>query len=147
MKQIIFLFGTLLMFSCGKDKFNTKPTLKFKSVNSKVINRNDDLKMELNVTDLEGDLTDSIFVFRRVKNCTFSNRNEKYAFPVYPTKTNLDIDVLVAYTYNTSQMPYPALLAPQCSNRNDTAIFRFVVKDKAGNVSDTVNSETIVIKQ
>ena len=35
-------------------------------------------------------------------------------------------------------------IAPQCQ-RNDTAVFRFVIKDKANHVSDTVSSPPIII--
>lgn len=147
MKQLFYLIIiTLVLGSCGKDKFDTKPKLKFVKVNSNTINRNDDLKIELNVTDLEGDLTDSIFVMRRVRNCAFGNRDEKYAMPVFPVKKNLNVDILVAYTYGTGGV-YPGLPGPSCGGRNDSCVFRFVVKDKAGNLSDTATTNEIVIKQ
>ena len=36
-------------------------------------------------------------------------------------------------------------MPPQCPPQNDTAVFRFALKDDADHVSDTVSSPTIII--
>jgi hypothetical protein len=146
MKNIIFIIiASVLITACGKDKFNTKPTLTYKGVNEKTIYKNSDLKIELNATDAEGDLTDSLIVLKRVRNCSGGNRNDKYALPIFPVKTKLNINILVAYKYGQTASSYPGLNGPLCGTKNDSCVFRFVLKDKAGNLSDTVTTPEIVI--
>ena len=47
----------IVAVSCGKDKFNTKPSLKLKSINSRVIPVNGVLNIEFEFTDKEGDIS------------------------------------------------------------------------------------------
>ncbi len=146
MKYLILLAAiSITTLACNKDKFNTKPTLTFKSVNTKTVITNSELIFDLNVTDAEGDLSDTIFIMRKVRNCPQSNRFEKYKLPIFPTKTNLNVNLLVGYAYNSPASSYLPLGAPACANKNDSCIYRFVIKDKAGNLSDTVNSPEFVI--
>jgi hypothetical protein len=144
---ILFVSMSLLVAACGKDKFNTKPTLTFKSINNKVISKNSELRFNLNVTDTEGDLTDTVFVMRRVRNCSNSNSNFAYKLPVFPLKTKLDINIELIYAYAVPNSQYVGLGAPACANKNDSVTYRFMIKDKAGNKSDTVNSPEFVILQ
>jgi hypothetical protein len=134
-----------ILASCNKDKFNTKPTLKFKEVNTKVLDKGNAIRFTLNVTDEEGDLTDSLFVFKVTRNCTNSNSTAKYNIPVFPTNKKLDVDIEVGFAYRNNTLGLPSIKEPQCVNRNDSCFFRFVIRDKQGNVSDTVNSPEIVI--
>lgn len=145
MRFVIPAFVLSVFFlSCNKDKFNTKPTLKFKEVNTKVVDKGDALRMTLNVTDLEGDLTDSMFIYKVVRNCPGGNLTTKYKVPDFPTDKNLDIDIEVGFAYRNNTIGLPSIPEPRCA-RNDSCIFRFVIRDKAGNASDTVNSPEIVI--
>lgn len=139
------LISALFFISCNKDKFNTTPSLKFDSVNTKVLNKGEAIRFNLKVTDEEGDLTDSMFVFKVTRNCTNSNNNGKFKIPVFPTNKKLDVEIEVAFAYRNNTLGLPAIWEPQCANRNDSCYFRFVLRDKAGNVSDTVNSPEIVI--
>jgi hypothetical protein len=143
MKYTGFLLAlTILVVSCGKDKFQTKPTLTLKNVNTNILGRGQVLEFELQATDAEGDLNDTIHVFKVTRNCTNSNFNQKYKLPIFPESKDLDIGLLVRYGYRVTGVP--AIREPQCP-RNDTCFFRFVIRDKAGNVSDTINSAQIVI--
>lgn len=139
------LCSAIFLLSCNKDKFNTKPTLKFEDVNTKVLDKGDAIRFTMNVTDLEGDLTDSLFIFKVVRNCPAGSVKFKYKIPEFPTNKNLDVDIEAAFAYRNNTLGLPAVPEPQCINRNDSCIFRFVIRDKAGNVSDTVNSPEIVI--
>ncbi|MBL7726508.1 MAG: hypothetical protein JNM68_02430 [Dinghuibacter sp.] len=139
------LFPVLFFISCNKDKFDTKPTLKLKEINTKVVNRGEVLRFSFNVTDEEGDLTDSLFIFKVTRNCVASDVATKYAIPVFPTNKKLNVDLDVAFAYRNNTLGLPALPEPQCLNRNDSCFFRFVIRDKAGNKSDTVNTGEIVI--
>jgi hypothetical protein len=144
MKQsliIITIFSFLI--SCNKDKFDTKPKLTFKKVNSQKISKGEDLVMTLNATDSEGDLTDSILVIRKTRNCAVGSSNFKqlYKVPIFPTSSKLSVDFNVTYGYANNSEP---IGFPQC-NKNDSCIYRFVIRDKAGNWSDTAETPEIVV--
>jgi hypothetical protein len=144
MKKIPILVLAFVFFvSCNKDKFNTKPKLEFKSINTNVLQKNAFVEMNLLAYDAEGDLTDTLFVMKRTKNCALSFTNEKYKMPTFPLEKDLKAPIRVGYT-NGIGNNYPPIQAPQC-NKNDSCIYRFVIKDKAGNVSDTVDSPEFVI--
>jgi hypothetical protein len=142
----VILLSCILLISCNKDKFNTKPTLKLKSVNDNTISRNEDLIMNLTVTDAEGDLTDSITVIKKVRNCSQGSRIDKYKLPVFPITKNLNVDIAVGFSYSIAGT-YPGLSGPLCVNRNDSLKYQFVIKDAAGNLSDTVSTNEIVVLQ
>ncbi len=133
---ISILFFTFLS-GCNKDKFTTKPSLKFKSVNTTVLNQGQSLIFDLSFTDAEGDLTDTIFITKFEPNCAASGFDAAYPIPAFPTGKNQKGDAIVTFDYNG--------VSPKCFPRNDTAVFKFVLKDKAQNVSDTVVSPNIVI--
>lgn len=139
----IFAFGILA--GCGKDKYTTKPQLVYKKVNTKVLNRNQSLTFTLEVTDLEGDLQDTIWVQKIVKNCSQSNlAPSRYPMPDMPKLKNLKGEIQVCYSYGLN-LQCPAILEPQCRNRNDSAVYRFWIKDKEKNVSDIAESEEVVL--
>lgn len=141
-KVIIPLFLLVMVAACNKDKFNTRPDLRIKSVNQTKVDINDEFKITLEVTDAEGDISDSAFVQKIVPRCPQGNLTVKTTVPDFPSNKNFKGEILITYGYrvaNVAQLP-----EPQC-NRNDTCTFRIWIKDKAGNVSDTVETEKIVI--
>lgn len=138
---VIALFA-LIFIGCKKEKFTTKPQLTFKSINTKVLDRGQIIIFTLGYTDLEGDLQDSIYVEKIEPTCTQSGFISKYIIPNFPSTKNAEGDIQVSFGYNVDN--YPLIKAPQCS-RNDTCYFRFALKDKAQNVSDTVKSDVFVI--
>jgi hypothetical protein len=145
--RYIVLFSILLVFmlsACNKDKFNTTPSLKFKSVNTTQLHIGQILQFTLSFTDAEGDLTDSIYVQELVPGCNLNHGfDDMYELPSFPTTKNQQGDLVVTFGYNSSG-PYQNL-QPGCPPANDTATFRFALKDKAQHVSDTVSSPQIII--
>lgn len=137
----IFLFA--LLTGCKKDKFGTKPTLKFKSVNTTVLPPHQLIQFTLSFTDAEGDLNDSMLVQKIEPTCVNSNNSDTYIIPDFPVSKNVKGDLILTFGNNPNDISY-INMAPQCS-RNDTAIFRFAIKDKANHVSDTVSSPPIII--
>ena len=128
----------ILLIGCSKNKFSTTPSLKFKSINTNQLNRGEEIRFTLSFTDAEGDLTGSIFVREVVPGCPADTVHYgSYALPAFPTSKNQQGDVVVTLGYND----FP----PQCAPKNDTAVFRFALIDKALHVSDTVSSPVIII--
>lgn len=140
MRNTVLFFIVVLIFSaCEKDKYQTTPQLKFESVNTEVLSRNETLEFDLSFTDAEGDLTDNIFILKIEPNCSNSFFNASYPIPEFPSGKNQKGNIKVTFSYNE--------VSPKCFPRNDTATFKFVLRDKAQNTSDTAVSPAIVILQ
>lgn len=136
---LLFSILLLITWACTKTKFSSIPSLKFKSVNTTQLYPQGLINFTLSFTDAEGDFSDSgsIYVQKVVSNCPNSNGAENFVLPVFPTTKDQKGEINVSLKYND--------IAPQCSPQNDTTIFRFVLKDDAGHVSDTASSPTIII--
>lgn len=139
---VLFSIIILFLISCNKDKYTTIPQLKFKSSNKKVYQSGDVITFTLSFTDAEGDIQDSLYVEKYEPKCVNSRFKQLYKIPAFPTGKNQKGEIVVTYGYNVASLP--PILGPQC-NRNDTAVFKFVLKDKAKNKSDTVTSGNIVL--
>lgn len=135
-KAIFSILLIVIISGCNKDKFGSKPTLKFKSVNTHVLTNGQQLEFTLSFTDGEGDLAGSMYVEKYVPYCPESNFNEMDSIPKFPTSKNQKGDLVVTYPYEN--------ISPRCQV-NDTAVFRFAISDTKNNTSDTVTSPPIII--
>jgi hypothetical protein len=136
----------ILAVSCGKDKFTTKPQLKYKSANNTKISGNQTLTMKLDLTDKEGDFTALLGVKKTVAGCPNSGFIDSVKFFIPPDflKTKgTHGEVVVSLSQNDRGSN--ACFLPGGATRPDTTIFKFWTRDKAGNVSDTALSEQIII--
>jgi len=144
---ILFITLSLFMISCSKDKFTTVPQIEFKSVNTTVLGSQQIITFTLSLTDKEGDVAGAKLYIQKVapSYCPASGFiDTTNVLPSdLPTSASLQADILVSYS-NGGNNPGYSDIAPEC-NENDTCYFRFVLTDKAGHVSDTLNSPTIVI--
>lgn len=138
------IFALLIFTSCKKEKFNTIPTLKFISVNNTELFPGQLLKFSLSFTDAEGDVSDSIFVIKNVPNCPASGFTQGLSVPDFPNSKNQkgDIDILLGYKYDDPG--FFDVGQPKCM-MTDTAYFKFVLRDKKNNLSDTAVSPAIII--
>lgn len=143
-KILITLISFCVLAGCSKDKYTAKPQLKYKSVNTKVLNRNETLTFVLEVTDAEGDIQDSIWVQEVPRNCS-GGFTSKYKMPDFTAVKNLKGEINICYSYGVN-LGCP-VIPPTCQNKNDSATFKFWIQDKAKNISDTVSSEEVVIIQ
>jgi hypothetical protein len=149
-KILVTLIAFGFLVGCSKDKFTTKPQLTFKKVNTNVVKRNEVLRFTLGVTDLEGDLQDTVWVQKLVRNCPASGRIAAYRFPAITAVSNFSGEIEVCYTYGINpdqNSRCPSLVEPQCVGRNDSATYRFWIQDSKKNVSDTARSTEVVIVQ
>ncbi|MEO7317220.1 MAG: hypothetical protein ABIW47_18665 [Ginsengibacter sp.] len=138
------IFSTFLFFilsGCNKDKFDTVPDLKFTSVNTTQLVNGGIIQFNLSFTDKEGDISNGIYVEKTSPECPVNNFEQSYFIPDFPAIKNQKGEIQVSFGYNVNGIPN---ISPTCS-KNETATFRFVLKDKAGNVSDTVTSPPITI--
>ena len=128
--------------SCNKDKFQTKPQIKIKSTNYEgVVPKGGTLRINLEFTDKEGDVSDSLWVIRERLNLKSPVvlPAQPYKIPSFPNTSQGDIQVDLDYdfglTFGTPPIRIPGSVPTQ--NEPDTMNLKFVVRDKAGNTSDT----------
>lgn len=140
---LISIFFLLLFAGCSKDKYGTTPTLKIKDINTTVLQPGSFIHFTLTFTDAQGDLSDSLYVEKYVPYCPASSFSDWYPLPAFPLSKNLKGDLTVNFQNNLVDPSYQNI-APQCQ-QNDTAIFRFAIKDKAQHISDTISTPPIVI--
>ena len=147
-KILLFLSFSALVLSCDKDSFETKPTLEVIEQSSDYVPKNSDLRVRLEFTDKEGDVSDSVILLRQrlnIKNTTVSNPI-KYPIPTHPSITKAEIEVNLEYV-NGLTFGFPAITIPGTSPTQyepDTMALKFVVRDAKGNKSDTATAYCIV---
>jgi hypothetical protein len=138
---IFVLSLATLLFACGKDKFETKPRLEIKDYSTKELFPGGALRIRLNYFDKEGDLNGApvIGVLKRINLIPLPSGQDKVDtfrnnLPDFPSKDNGEISFQLDYDFLKESV-----------TENDTLIFRFAVEDRAGNKSDTVDSDPVVI--
>ena len=136
--------ASFCLMACSKDKYTTKPQLKFIKAQNYEVAYGELLEMEIEFTDKEGDLSDSIFIQKVVPKCTNSNITQGYPMPKFTATSNLKGTMNITYVNGKFISGYASLGAPLCG-RNDTATFKFWIRDKAKNVSDTITSDKSII--
>lgn len=143
-KILVAFIGLCFLVACSKDKYTTKPQLKYKGVNTRTLSRNETLTFTLEVTDAQGDIQDTIWVQEVVKNCADGGGIATYRMPNFNAVKDLKGDIEVCYAYGIGR-GCPDIYEPKCPGKNDSATYKFWIQDKARNVSDTVTSDEVVI--
>ena len=131
--------------ACGKDKLNTRPSIEIKNINTTEVLPGQELIINLNYTDKEGDLGGGLLTYIR-------NRLNIKPIPDAPSNDKADtiIRPLPNFPKTTSgeiELRIPGLFMSEDPFENDTMFFKIFVADAGGNVSDTLNTGTIVEKQ
>lgn len=138
---ILTLVASLILTSCSKDKFNTKPSIKLESVNTTNLHAGEQLQFTISFTDKEGDVSNTMYVEKIEPTCPGSSFKQDYVVPEFPATKNQKGEITVTFGYNISGL---SNISPKCM-RNDTAVFRFALTDKGMNVSDTIESQPIIL--
>ncbi len=141
----ILIISFILITACGKDKFETKPTLEIKSVNSKNLGFNQDLIVNLEFRDKEGDVDSVLFVIReRVNRLGRKTLSNNYAVPNFPNKNKGEIQVTLDHSTQLIAT-FSTISLPGGKVQPDTMNIKFVLKDRKDNKSDTVVVDNVVI--
>jgi hypothetical protein len=140
---IVTVLFCVLMAACTKDKYTTSPKLELKSINGDAFPNQALLSFKFDVTDKEGDIQDTMWVQKISLTCPDQNLGwpGAYKIPDFTAGKNLKAELDVNYCYNCSVSSYPIISG--CQQRDDSCYFKFWMKDKAGNLSDTVTTATI----
>ena len=146
--HLIICMGLSIMVlaSCDKDKFQTKPSIEIKSISTKEVPaQNGTMNIRLNYTDKEGDLGKGILTYIRIRTngtpIPNPNNNDKIdtvrtPIPDFPSKNSGELDILFDYNF-MDEDPF----------RNDTMYFKITVQDRGGNNSDTISTPSVVARQ
>ncbi len=138
------LILSLVALSCEKTTFDTKPSLQFNRATSYDVSQGDYLQFNLQLTDKEGDISDSIWIKAFTRRCPGSVLTIPYKMPEVPLKSNLDAEVDITFIVGVIDPSAPIWNLNLCAGV-DTTIFQFWTRDLAGNYSDTVQIDQPVL--
>ena len=138
----------VIFTACSKNKFETKPKIEVVSQSTDILPPGGAFRVNLEFFDKEGDVTDSIIVVRsRINKKNPVNLGYPLPIPPFPGATNgefqLDLDYTGYITVAMSPIPIPGSGG---KFEPDTLDLKFVLRDKAGNKSDTAQTRLIVIR-
>ena len=151
MKLKLLSFALLIVvgfITCTKSSYNTTPTLKFVGVNNTVIPQQAPLSFELECTDKEGDVVDTIWIERvsKVSGCTYLSRIDSFPIPDFNPPKNVKVEFDFDYNYASNIPPNLAgCYIGGGQSATDTSYFRFWMPERAQHVSDTVQSPDITL--
>ncbi len=148
MRTIIFIFlaTTALLYGCKKSSFTTKPQLSFGKQNATELRQGNIITFTINFTDKEGDIQDTIWAQKISRVCTSPPNVQfisPYPIPNFTATPNLEGKLELSFVYNANIPGVSSIVG--CTNKNDTTFFRFWMKDKAQNRSDTIQSSDIIL--
>ncbi|HMK24720.1 MAG TPA: hypothetical protein VK483_01730 [Chitinophagaceae bacterium] len=139
----------IIAVACNKDKFQTKPTIKIKSLNTEYIPLNGSLIIRLECTDKEGDVQDSVIIIKRRLNrrvVPTLRDTLRYKFPDFPNAPRTEVIATLDYQTILSAISPPIIPGSNPPQKElDTLILKMAVRDRAGHVSDTITSNQIIV--
>ncbi len=145
----LLILTAVTVIGCDKDKFQTKPTIRLKSINNEIVPHNGNLVVELEVTDKEGDVQDSVIVIktRLNKRVVATLRDTlRFKYPLFPETPKTQVVVTIDYQNILSAITPPTIPGSMPPQRElDTLQVKLAVRDNAGNVSDTLTIPTIYV--
>jgi len=139
----------LTILACGKDRFQTVPQLKLKSRNADVVPANGTLRLNIEYTDKEGDVSDSLLIVRQRLNIRgpVTLAVSPYKIPEFPKTDKGEFEVSLTYQFGLIFGLSPIRITGSNPVRNeiDTLRLKIVARDKAGNKSDTLVVDNVYV--
>ena len=149
MRSLLYVLALSTVIACNKDKLETTPSLKFKSVNATTIPVGGNLIVQLEFADKEGDVSDTVFVKKiRINKIVVPTIRDSFELevPEFPNRSRGVIELNLKYqNHLLSAINPPSSGGSPPNLHDDTLIFKFVLRDKAKHLSDTVTTGPIVI--
>ena len=144
---LIIVFG---MIACGKDKFQTIPQLTLRAKSPEVVPVNGTLRLNIEYTDKEGDVSDTVFIVRQRLNVRgpLLLQPSPYDIPEFPHTDKGEFEISLLYQRDLIFSITPPLRIPgtnPAKYENDTLRLKIVAKDKAGNKSDTLVVDNVYV--
>lgn len=139
----------VVLLACSKDKFQTTPQIEIKSFQPTDVKNRDIITLKATVTDKEGDLKDTIFIVNKRYNLagdtllSADTVNFNLGTLAFPEKDKIDIEIVYTYGYQDQNLTKMYLALQDKERRFAVGL---IIKDKAGNRSEYVESDKIVLK-
>ena len=137
------------ILACGKDRFQTVPQLKLKSRSTDVVPANGTLRLNIEYTDKEGDVSDSLLIVRQRLNLRgpVNLPASPYKIPEFPKTDKGEFEVTLAYQFGLvfGLSPIRIVGSNPVKNEIDTLRLKIVARDKAGNKSDTLVVDNVYV--
>jgi hypothetical protein len=152
--QKLVLYSILCLIviaACSKDKFQDAPNVTITEINPTQVPLQSTMSIEMEFTDKQGD-PDSVFLFKSrinsVSRPVLPNANLAYELPDFPEKTKGTLKITLRYNEElVSAQKAPDQPGAPNNKEPDTIVYKIVVKDKGGNVGDTVTTDPLVIER
>ena len=143
----VFAFLVLSLLACDKDKFKTEPQVEIKSLSPSEVRKGDIFSLRAVIRDKEGDLQDSVYLVRkRFNGNTLLGLPDTLRYNIsvfgFPNKSELELEAVFSYGELRDGTIFANL---EGADRNFAV--GVIVRDKAGNKSEYVESEKIVLKK
>jgi len=144
---LIIVFG---MIACGKDKFQTIPQLTLRAKSPEVVPVNGTLRLNIEYTDKEGDVSDTVFIVRQRLNVRgpLLLQPSPYDIPEFPHTDKGEFEISLLYQRDLIFNITPPIRIPGSNPAKyeiDTLRLKIVAKDKAGNKSDTLVVDNVYV--
>jgi hypothetical protein len=149
MKFIIYsvILIVVVAIACKKTNGLTdKPQLKVVAINSKEVFGNDPLVFTIHLSDKEGDFTKFFGFKTKVPNCPASEFADSTIYSIPQTfidSRNREGDIVLTLTKQNRHSNF--CRGTGNTFKTDTTTFYFWTKDQAGNKSDTVMADPVII--
>jgi hypothetical protein len=154
MKKLLLIgFACALALACSKDKYQNKPQISIKSINTSVVPIGGNLDIILSYTDKQGDLgDDTVFVRKiRVNNRVVATIRDTLFLhiPNFPNNPKGDIELNLDYQLDVISASNPPAIpgTNPVQYESDTLVLKIAVKDRGGNTSDTLTTGKIVVQR
>lgn len=139
----------IVVIACGKDRFQTVPQLKLKSRNTDIVPLNGTLTLNIEFTDKEGDVRDSLLVVRERLNVRGRTQlpASPYGIPDFPHTDKGEFELSLNYQFGLVFGLGPLRVPGSNPVRNevDTLRLKIVARDAAGNKSDTLVVDDVYV--
>jgi hypothetical protein len=151
MKTPISLLAIVVfvIVACGKDKFETIPKLKLKSRSTDIVPINGTLRLNVEYTDKEGDVRDSLLIVRERLNVRGATQlpASPYGIPDFPNTDKGEFEISLNYQFGLvfGLAPLRVTGSNPVRNEVDTLRLKIVARDAAGNKSDTLIVDNVYV--
>lgn len=152
MRLLIYVLAFFAVtVSCKKNKLDTTPSLKLKSISTSEVPIGGNLTIEFDFTDKEGDVSDTIFVKKiRTNKIVVPTLRDSFVLqiPKFPDKSKGIIELQLKYqNHLVSAINPPSSGGTPPNLHDDTLIFKFALRDKGKHISDTVTTGPIIVQR
>ena len=148
-KVLLIALVIVTVIGCKKDKLETVPKLRIKSLNTTEVPLNGTLRVTFEFADKEGDLSDSIFVKKvRLNQVSVPTIRDSFALqmPEFPATSRGEITIDLNYQAILSAISPPTIPGSNPPMKEpDTLVLKFAIQDQAKHISDTVTSQQITV--